>query len=115
MSLSLYEQMQKTHNTLQKKQTVTVAITKDMLKKIKIPKSINDLSKEFALSYDDLVNMLLTEFDVRMNKDITLYTRDIINVVRSFPNINEQTKKDLIVHILKQMKMEKNTDEQPQP
>lgn len=106
MSLSLYEQMQKTHDSLQKKQTVTISITKDMLKKIKIPKSIDELSKEFALSYDDLINMLLTEFDTRMNKDIHLYTRDIVNVVRSFPGINEQTKKDLIVHILKQMKME---------
>lgn len=106
MSLSTYQKMQKVYDSLQKKQTVTVEITKDMLKKIKIPKSIDELSKEFDLSYDDLVNILLTEFDTRMNKDIRLYTRDIINIVKSYPGLNEQTKKDLLVHILKQIKME---------
>lgn len=106
MSLSLYEKMRKLYKSLQQDKTVEVILKPDQLKKIRIPQALIDISKEQGISYDDLVSFILTEFNNRMVKDIRMYTQDIINVIKTYPDLTEEKKKDLLVYILKNLNME---------
>ena len=106
MSLNLYERMKKLYSKLQGNSVVDVKLIPDQIRKIRIPQSLIDISKEEGITYDELVSFILTEFHNRMTKDIRVYTRDIVNIIKTFPGIDENTKKKLLIYILKEMNME---------
>jgi hypothetical protein len=105
MSLSLFNKMKESLFHLINREDVKVKIEEDRIKNLIIPSTLIALSKEHGLQYDELISMILVEFHNRMNDDINIYSKDIINLIQNFDDITKDQKEKLTVFLLKNLKL----------